>query len=159
MLINEENLKSTSRRQFLSTVTSALVGITVVGFVAPVLQSCSSPNAFDLTAGSDAGKSITVNVASLTSDGLAVHTTAPSSGRELLVIRRSATVYETLLLTCSHSGCSYPSVDISGSRIVCTCHNSVFDLGGNVLSGPGPQGLTKFTTVLDAAAKTVTVTF
>lgn len=155
----ESNLKSNSRRKFLSTVTTAVVGITVVGFVAPVLESCSNTMSADLTAGSDAGKTISVDVSSLTADGMAVHSVAPTSGRELLILRRSAAVYETLLLVCSHAGCGYPSVDLSGSRIVCTCHNSTFDLNGNVTGGPAPQGLTKFATVFDAATKKVSITF
>ncbi len=153
------NLKSTSRREFLSTVTNALVGITIVGFVAPVIESCSNANPVDITAGADAGKTITVDVSSLTSDNMALHTTAPTSGRELLVIRRSSTSYETLLLVCPHAGCSYPSVDIGGSRIFCNCHNSSFDLNGNVTGGPAPQGLTKFATTYDSTTKRVTITF
>ncbi|MBS1902660.1 MAG: Rieske 2Fe-2S domain-containing protein [Bacteroidetes bacterium] len=158
--MNEELIQPNSRRQFLTTAINTIIGITVVGFVSPVvLESCSNPASADLSSGADAGKTIRVDVSSLTSDNMAVHSTAPTSGRGLLIIRRSATVYETLLLVCSHAGCGYPDVDMSGTRIVCRCHNSTFDLNGNVTGGPAPTGLTKFTTTYDATAKAVTITF
>ncbi|HYM20401.1 MAG TPA: Rieske 2Fe-2S domain-containing protein [Candidatus Kapabacteria bacterium] len=148
-----------SRRGFLVIAAQSLVGITIVGSVASIIESCGNSNPVDTGAGSDAGKTLTVDVSSLTSDNMAIHTTAPSSGRELLVVRRSSTVYETLLLVCTHSGCGYPSIDINGQQISCSCHGSRFDLTGKVTNGPAQTPLTSFATTYDPTNKKATVTF
>ncbi len=146
------------RRAFLKRFGATLAGITIIGSLPAILESCSN-NAVDVGAGADAGHTMTVDVSALTANNTAIHTTAPASGRPLLIVRRSATAYETLLLVCPHQGCSYPNVDLQGSSITCSCHNSVFDLNGGRVSGPTPSGLTSFITTYDASTKKVTVTF
>jgi cytochrome b6-f complex iron-sulfur subunit len=147
-----------SRRAFLKKFGAAIAAITIVGSLPAILESCSSMS-LDVGAGSDAGQKLTVDVASLTADNTAIHTTAPVSGREILIVRRSSSTYETLLLVCTHDGCTYPDIDLSGTQIKCFCHNSVFDISGARLSGPAPTALTSFATTLDATAKKVTITF
>ncbi|HET9136032.1 MAG TPA: Rieske 2Fe-2S domain-containing protein [Candidatus Kapabacteria bacterium] len=147
-----------SRRAFLKKFGAAVAGITIVGSLPAILESCSSTSV-DVGAGSDGGQKLTVDVASLTADNTAIHTKAPVSGREILVVRRSSTTYETLLLVCTHDGCTYPDIDLSGTQIICKCHNSVFDISGGRLSGPAPTALTAFATTFDATAKRVTITF
>src|SRR5579883_546437 len=152
MNMNDLNVVQPSRREFLSSAVKTLASLTIVGFVAPTLiESCGSSNPVGTGSGADAGKTISVSVASLTTVNSALHTTAPVSGRELLVVRTGSTTYETLLLVCPHAGCSYPSVDQSGSGIICTCHGSTFDINGNRLSGPAQTGLTTFTTAFNAS--------
>jgi Rieske Fe-S protein len=156
------NIPNSSRRNFFGQLGSALAGVVIVGSVAPILDGCSSPtgpSGNDLSPGADAGKSLTVNVAALTSDNTAVHAKAPATSRDLLVVRRTSTTYETILLTCTHTGCTYPDIDIAGSQIVCGCHNSKFDLDGKVTQPPATVNLTTFATTYDSGAKTVTVKF
>jgi Rieske Fe-S protein len=45
---------------------------------------------------------------------------------------------------CTHLDCT---VQFKGdtSQLWCACHNGTYDLGGNVVSGPPPRGLEKFT--------------
>jgi len=147
------------RRAFLKKFGAALAGVTIIGSLPSILESCSSTTGVDTGAGSDAGKSMTVDVSSLTADNTAIHTKAPVSGREILVVRRSSTTYETLLLVCTHDGCTYPDIDLAGTQIRCSCHNSVFDITGARLSGPAPTALTSFGTIFDATAKKVKITF
>ncbi len=155
---NLNDTNDSSRRDFLKKFGSAVAGLTLIGSFSSVIQSCSS-NSIDVGPGADAGKTLIVDASSLTSDNMAIHATAPVSSRGLLVVRRNSTTYETILLVCPHQGCSYPNVDLSGSVIVCTCHDSRFDLNGTVTSGPSNSNLTRFTSTFDATTKKVTVTF
>ena len=41
---------------------------------------------------------------------------------------------------CPHLGCRVPFCESSG-RFECPCHGSVFDIGGEWISGPAPRGL------------------
>jgi len=41
---------------------------------------------------------------------------------------------------CSHLGCSV-TWQSAEARFVCSCHSSVFDIAGNVLSPPAPRAL------------------
>jgi nitrite reductase/ring-hydroxylating ferredoxin subunit len=41
---------------------------------------------------------------------------------------------------CPHLGCRVPFCDSSG-RFECPCHGSVFDIGGEHISGPSPRGM------------------
>lgn len=41
---------------------------------------------------------------------------------------------------CPHLGCRVPFCESSG-RFECPCHGSVFDLGGEWISGPSPRGM------------------
>jgi Rieske Fe-S protein len=136
-----------------------LAGITIVGFVAPVLVGCSSSSTginTDDTA--DAGKTITVDVSTLTTDNTAVHSVTPS-GKEILVVRKSAGVVVSVLLICKHMGCTYPSIDLGGQTISCSCHGSQYDIFGHVTRGPSTANLDTFTTTFDIATNKVTVKF
>ena len=44
---------------------------------------------------------------------------------------------------CPHLGCRVPFCESSG-RFECPCHGSVFDLGGEWISGPSPRGMDQF---------------
>ncbi len=41
---------------------------------------------------------------------------------------------------CPHLGCRIPFCESSG-RFECPCHGSVFDIGGEWISGPSPRGM------------------
>ncbi|MFI5264599.1 MAG: twin-arginine translocation signal domain-containing protein, partial [Candidatus Kapaibacterium sp.] len=90
-----------SRRDFLKMCGKGLAGITVIGFIAPFINSCSSPTG----PGSQVGSfNITVGVSGLTSNNQALRTQTPD-GYDLLVVRQSSSSYITLLLICTHAGC------------------------------------------------------
>ena len=150
-----------ARREFLKHFGSALAGITIVGSLAPLLESCygNSSTSTDTGSGGDAGKMKTVDVSTLTTDKTAIATTAPVTGRPLLVIRLSATSYETLLMICKHMGCEPPSLAFNGTQINCSCHGSQYDINGTVIHGPATSNLTSFSTSFDATAKSVTISF
>jgi len=45
---------------------------------------------------------------------------------------------------CTHLDCTV-QFKADTSELWCACHNGMYDLGGNVVSGPPPRGLQKFT--------------
>jgi Rieske Fe-S protein len=49
---------------------------------------------------------------------------------------------------CPHLGCRVPFCDSSG-RFECPCHGSVFDIGGEYISGPSPRGMDQHPLSLD----------
>jgi Rieske Fe-S protein len=46
--------------------------------------------------------------------------------------------FQALSLACTHLGCS---VNLSGQGFACPCHNSHYDLNGNVTQGPATKPL------------------
>jgi cytochrome b6-f complex iron-sulfur subunit len=44
---------------------------------------------------------------------------------------------------CTHLDCTV-QFKTDTSQFLCACHNGMYDLGGNVVSGPPPRGLEKF---------------
>jgi menaquinol-cytochrome c reductase iron-sulfur subunit len=49
---------------------------------------------------------------------------------------------------CTHLGCAY-HWDESAKNFLCPCHTSIFDLQGNVISGPAPRPLDRYAVKLD----------
>jgi len=141
------------RREFLKRTGLVLGAASLTGVLAEILASCSS-----LTGPNVQHGTTTVNIASLTSNGqFIVDSSVTPDGTPILVIRQSATSYTALSMLCTHAGCQVGSP--SGGRIFCPCHGSTFDLNGNVVGGPAPSPLAKYGVTLNAAAKTITVTY
>ena len=148
-----EDEKARSRREFLKLLGKSLANVTVVGFISPVLNSCSSATG----PGSQVAPfNITVDVSKITQNNQAVRTSTPD-GNALLVVRQSAGSYITLLLICPHQLCGGSSMVQSGSTIICTCHDSRFNLSGQVTQGPSQTNLTTYSTTYDATSKKVIV--
>ena len=61
---------------------------------------------------------------------------ASSSGRPMARCARSARCARTSIARCSSKA--------DTSQLWCACHNGMYDLGGNVVSGPPPRGLERF---------------
>ncbi len=141
------------RRAFLKRTGITLTSLTLAGTLAEILASCSSVTGPSVTHGTT-----TIDISKLTADGqFLTDSTVTPDGTPILVIRRNATTYTALSMYCTHSGCQV-NTPRSGS-IVCTCHNSVFNYDGTVIGGPAPSPLTKYGVALNAAAKTITVTY
>jgi len=62
-------------------------------------------------------------------------------GEEYLVIRRDETRFAAVAMTCTHSGVCAVEWDPKRHQLVCPCHRGVFDIYGNVVSGPPPRPL------------------
>lgn len=59
----------------------------------------------------------------------------------LAVFRNKESGYRALLMRCTHRGVE---LNLSGERLECTAHGSVFDIKGAVLEGPASSPLRTF---------------
>jgi Rieske Fe-S protein len=62
-------------------------------------------------------------------------------GEDYLVIRAGETRFHALAATCTHSEVCLVEWDPGRRQLVCPCHRGVFDVYGNVVSGPPPRPL------------------
>lgn len=129
-----------TRRFFLQVLAAGAAG--TAGAIACSGNNGGGPESFgDVTAG---------NVSALQ-----VGTVKSVPGSPAFVGRDGNGVY-AMTTTCTHQGCDMSSSETLTSQIVCPCHQSVFDLNGNVLQGPANAQLTHFA-VSVAADGTLTV--
>jgi cytochrome b6-f complex iron-sulfur subunit len=64
-------------------------------------------------------------------------------GETPAIIIHKPTGYIVLSRVCTHLGCLV-NYDASRLLLICPCHNGIYDLDGNVVSGPPPRPLPKF---------------
>lgn len=67
--------------------------------------------------------------------------------RPALLIMTPTGEYRAFLAVCPHLNCTVQYRE-DRSQIWCACHNGFFDLKGNVISGPPPEGLQEFHVVV-----------
>lgn len=68
-------------------------------------------------------------------------------GREIILVNTSEG-FKAISTTCTHLGCTaYWEPD--NNRFFCPCHDGVFDVNGNVVSGPPPRPLEKYDVEVD----------
>ena len=73
----------------------------------------------------------------------------------VIVVRASAGTFDALSATCTHAGCTV-GYDSRAGNILCPCHGGTYNLStGNVISGPPPSALTKYTATLAGNILTV----
>lgn len=60
-----------------------------------------------------------------------------------IVVRTADGDVRAFSAVCTHLDCTV-QFKADTSELWCACHNGLFDLGGNVVSGPPPRGLEKF---------------
>ena len=141
------------RREFLKRTGIALTAVTLSGALAEFLASCSSSTGPSVTHGTT-----TIDISKLVADGqFLIDTNVTPDGTPILVVRQSATTYSALSMLCTHAGCQMDAP--KGGQIFCACHGSTFDMKGQVLRGPAQTPLTSYGVSLNAAAKTITVTY
>ena len=71
-----------------------------------------------------------------------------------VVVARTGSSYIAVAQSCTHQGCS---VSFNGNnQFVCPCHNGVFDINGNVVSGPPPSPIKKYTVSQSGNILTIT---
>ena len=71
-----------------------------------------------------------------------------------VIVIHAATGYTALSDICTHQGCSI-SYDAASTHLICPCHGGSYDINGNVLGGPPPSGLTKYTVTQNGNVLTV----
>jgi Rieske Fe-S protein len=141
-----------NRRQFV-------VGATAFGVVACGQVSTPGPDNQTPDAGetSDSGSSLPPDAGAPTCPADAIGTSAsPSSftegspalidGASAFIVRDSNGLY-ALSSICTHQGCQ---VSPNGSDFLCPCHQSEFDLNGNVVRGPARSPLVHYALCIES---------
>jgi Rieske Fe-S protein len=67
-----------------------------------------------------------------------------------IVVRTEEGEVRAFSAVCTHLDCTV-QFRADTSQLWCACHNGTYDLGGNVVSGPPPRGLERFTVNLRGA--------
>lgn len=64
------------------------------------------------------------------------------------MVANAGTEIFALSQKCPHLGCRVPFCESSG-RFECPCHGSIFDIGGEWISGPSPRGMDQYALTLE----------
>jgi Rieske Fe-S protein len=83
-----------------------------------------------------------VNVSSVPIGGLVI-------AASIFFVGRDTKGIYVMSMQCTHKGCAV--VFISGNKLDCPCHHSVFDFNGNVLVGPATTQLPHYAAFVDAS--------
>ncbi len=67
---------------------------------------------------------------------------------DLIIIRTGDNQYAALSKICTHQGCTV-EYDSSVNQLPCPCHGSLYSISGEVINGPAPQSLKKYTVIHD----------
>ena len=87
--------------------------------------------------------------------GIALNPNETFDNRGIIVLRTSTSGVRALSRVCTHAGQSV-IINSSANNLLCPSHNSIFDLNGNVLSGPASGSLTKYNATLSGSIITIT---
>ncbi|MEI8279787.1 MAG: Rieske (2Fe-2S) protein [Bacteroidota bacterium] len=132
------------RKDFLKA-TGALCGFAVIP--AGIISSCTKQAIAGPSANFTLDLTNSANAALRSVGGSVVN-----SG--VIVICTAANTYVALQQSCTHQGCGL-GYDTSLRQLVCPCHGGRFDLNGNVVTGPPPSGLQKYTVTVSGTTITV----
>ena len=148
------NSTKKTRREFL--VDSAkTAGVIISGTaIAALLNSCSEDS--DPVSANGTGQKVTLDLAqsqynALTNVGGSVAlgggspAGVPSNGA--LIYRKSETEFIVLDRTCTHQGCQVNGFNSQGISN-CPCHGSQYNTDGNVVQGPAPNALKRYSATL-----------
>ena len=64
----------------------------------------------------------------------------PFGGKPAILVRTTDGDLRAFSAVCTHLECTV-QFKADTSQLWCPCHNGIYDLGGNVVSGPPPRGL------------------
>jgi cytochrome b6-f complex iron-sulfur subunit len=120
------------RKDFLK----AACGLCGLAILPTALTSCSKSDNLAVPGGNFTVDLGAPGNAALTSDGGSMII------NDVLVINTGGG-FTALQSNCTHQGCTV-GYNESSNRIVCPCHGGTYDINGNVVSGPPPAALHKY---------------
>jgi Rieske Fe-S protein len=125
------------RRRFLDALLSVGFVSTAAAIAYPVGRFLVPPDSGEASTNSAvAGKS-----AALKPNSALIF---PFGSKPAIVIRTAAGDLKAFSAVCTHLECTV-QFRSDTSQIWCACHNGLYDLGGNVVSGPPPRPLESLT--------------
>ena len=125
------------RRTFLDLVLGAGLASTAVSFVYPLWRYLIPPAAAEPATNSVIAGKVTdfkVNSGAVVKFG----------AKPAIVVRTPDGEFRAFSAVCTHLECTV-QYKTETSQIWCACHNGLYDLTGNVISGPPPRPLENFT--------------
>jgi cytochrome b6-f complex iron-sulfur subunit len=142
---------SFDRRRFLDALLT-------VGFVSTAAAIAYPVSRFLVPPAS--GEAATNSVVAMKAAALKPNSGAifPFGSKPAIVVRSADGELSAFSAVCSHLECTV-QFKTDTSQIWCACHNGLYDLAGNVISGPPPRGLERFNVNLrgDAGAEDIVV--
>jgi Rieske Fe-S protein len=121
------------RRKFLDALLTVGFVSTAAAIAYPVSRFLVPPESGEASTSSVvAGKS-----AALKANSAII---VPFGSKPVIVIRTAAGDLKAFNATCTHLECTV-QFKPDTAQIWCACHNGLYDLAGNVVSGPPPRGL------------------
>ena len=172
----EQQAANPSRRDFIRKAST----LTIVGGTAFLLEACggggsptSSDDGFDGggdNGGGNTGYNYDPSTGIITIDTSMIYQTLQNTGgaialsgsdtfdnRGIIVLRTSNTGVRALSRNCTHAGFTV-NINTAANNLVCPSHNSIFDLNGNVVSGPATRALTRYNASLNTEGTIITIT-
>ena len=176
----EQQAANPSRRDFIRKAST----LTIVGGTAFLLEACggggsptSSDDGFDGggdnsggggdNGGGNTGYNYDPSTGIITIDTSMIYQTLQNTGgaialsgsdtfdnRGIIVLRTSNTGVRALSRNCTHAGFTV-NINTAANNLVCPSHNSIFDLNGNVVSGPASGALTRYSASLSGSIITI----
>jgi cytochrome b6-f complex iron-sulfur subunit len=122
------------KREFLGLLLTLLGLTAAVSFAYPLVRFLAPPG------GESKLKQITFKKSEIpVGDAKEI----PLGGVPAIIINRPGKGFIAFSRVCSHLGCLI-DYNKAQNRIICPCHGALFDLEGNVVSGPPPKPLQRF---------------
>ena len=156
-----------TRREFFNKSAVTIAVISTSGFISTIINSCSNnptdpgnPTPLSTIQGTVANNQVTVSLGS--SSPIADKNTRAlvkynNDSGALLVEHNSDDTYKALSGICTHQHCVVSNFDGGNSVFVCPCHNSRFDLNGNVVQGPASTKLRVYSTIVENNSLVITL--
>jgi len=142
---------SFDRRRFLDALLAVGFVSTAAAIAYPVARFLVPP---------ESGEAATNSVVAAKASALKPNSGIifPFGSKPAIVVRASDGTLGAFSAVCSHLECTV-QFKPDTSQIWCACHNGLYDLGGNVVSGPPPKALERFVVNLrgDAGAEDIVV--
>jgi Rieske Fe-S protein len=134
------------RRRFLDVLLSVGFVSTAAAIAYPVARFLVPP---------ESGEAATNSVVAAKAAALKPNSGLifPFGSKPAIVVRASDGTLSAFSAVCSHLECTV-QFKPDTSQIWCACHNGLYDLAGNVVSGPPPKGLERFNVNLRGDAGT-----
>lgn len=124
------------RRNFLSK-SGALCALGLISTSA-LLESCQKKN---LSNPQGPSVNFTIDISQSTYSALKSNGGSVASHGVVIVNENGS--YKAVAQSCTHQGCSV-SFSKSNNEFICPCHGGVYDINGNVVSGPPPAPLKSY---------------
>ena len=157
-----------SRREFFLKSASAIALVSTSGFITAFINSCSNNNP---TAPSNTTPLATIQASVVNNEiSISLDPSSPIVNKDsralilynnnsgaIIVEHNSDDSYKAISGICTHQGCIISNFEGSSNDFVCPCHNSKFDMNGNVVQGPASTNLAGYNTRVENNSLIITL--